>query len=315
MTSMSRHPVEQLPFMQFQSYNMRVAEWMLSGTMGGKGVLPLKKKLKWFAFQLGFYGTAAMPGLTYAIDYYNRHYGTELDEGGFETIRKGLIDAFIEYTTGVETEVGRSLAWGEGLFQTLTDLQDKPIGEALIGPAGSLGGTVLDAVTRMQNNIKYGNTSTLPDDLFNVLRSLSGTNALYNAWLAFRYREFQSRRGDVLLNDVTFGEGVALAFGVPLERVNEQWRQAEMSKKDQDWYKAKAKVLQGFYNDWYEERRRNGFGTDREREIISSIEMFYQLHQGYISDINRYVDKKFITMNEEMTVELMKRELKKRASE
>lgn len=315
MSSTSRHPLEQIPGLQFMSYTMRMAEWYFAGIAGGKRVLSTKQKVRLFAFQAAMYGSAAAPGLSYFIDKYNANYGVELSESDFYQIRFGMIDNLIRYASGVETELGRRLAWGEGLFETIRDLQDKPIGEALLGPSATFGGTVMDAIVKMQNNLKYGGTSFLVEDTVDIFRSIKSVNMAHNAWMAFRWEIYRSRRGDVLLDDVSTGEAIATALGVPLHRVNELWRQSEIARKDQDWYRARARQVSTLYNDWYTERLNNGFGTAREKEIIAAIEVFNAIHGPYMSEINRYVDKKFITMNEEMTIKLMEKEAKQRAAE
>ena len=315
MSSTSRHPMEQLPGLQFVSYTMRTAEFFLAGTFNGKSVLTWKQKGRLFAMQLAMFGSAAIPGGSYLLDKYNREYGTDLTEEDYYQIRYGLIDNLIRYTTGVEAELGRRLAWGEGLFQFVTDLATKPIGEALAGPSGTLSGTVFDATVKMLTNIKYGETGFLLRDTLDVFRSIKSVNMAVNSWYAFKDGVYRSRKGDMLLDDVTTGEAIATALGVPLHRVNELWRQAEFSRKDNEWYRARAKEVNSLYQEWFYERRVNGFGTDRERIIVGAIEKFYQLNQPYISEINRYIDDKFITMNEEMTIELMKREAKRKAAE
>lgn len=328
MSSTSRHWLEQLPMMQFMSYTMRMAEWYMGGltkdlgnlAKGGSwnakfGVLSFKQKFRLFTTQLAMYGAAAVPGLGYAIDKYNREYGTSLTEPDFYQIRYGLIDNLIRYASGVETELGRRLAWGEGLFQTITDLQDKPIGQAVLGPAGTFGGTVLDAVTKMMNNLKYAGTDMLAEDTLDVFRSIKSVNMAYNAWMAFRYDIIRSRKGDMLIDDVSTGEAIATALGVPLHRVNELWRQAEFGRKDQEWYKARARTVSALYEDWFFERQTNGIGGKRERQIVAAIETFNMVHKEYMQDINRYVNKKFITMDEELTIELMEKEAKRKVAE
>ena len=62
-------------------------------------------------------------------------------------------------------------------------------------------------------------------------------------------------------------------------------------------------------------RERNGAGTDREAEIIAGIEFFNKYYQEYMPEINRYIDKDFTTMLEEQTVEILKRETKRKAAE
>lgn len=315
MTSTSRHPIEQLPMMQFMSYSMRMAEWYMSGLLGGKGVLDGKKKLKLFTFQLGMYGSAAIPGGGYLLDKYNREYGVELNEADFYQLRHGLIDNLIRYATGVETELGRRLAWGEGLFDTIGNLQEKSLPATLLGPVGTLGTTVLDSVNKLVFNLRVGGTSMIAEDALDVFRSIKSVNMAANAWTAFRWDIIRSRKGDLLAKDLPTGEAIAIALGVPLHKVNELWREAEFAKKDVEWYRSKAKMISSLYQDWYFERETNGPGTKRERELISAIETANMMYQEYLPEINRYVDKKFITMLEEQTVEILKRETKRKAAE
>ena len=317
MTSTSRHPLEQLPMMQFMSYSMRMAEWYMSGMLGGKGVLDTKKKAKLFTFQLGMYGAAAIPGGGYLLDKYNREYGVDLKEDDFYQLRYGLIDNLIRYTTGVETELGRRLAWGEGLFDVLSNLQEKSALETAAGPAYTLGSTVLDRVNQMIFNIRMGQTSlgALGGDVLDVFRSIKSVNMAHNAFDAFRYEAINARSGDQLAKNLPTGEAVAIALGVPLHKVNELWREAAFAKQDQEWYGSMAKRVSSLYREWYDERERNGAGTDREAEIIAGIEFFNKYYQEYMPEINRYIDKDFTTMLEEQTVEILKRETKRKAAE
>ncbi len=317
MTSTSRHPIEQLPMFQFMSFSMRMAEWYMAGMMGGKKVLSTKQKARLFTFQLGMYGAAAIPGGGYLLDKYNREYGVELNESDFYQLRYGLIDNLIRYATGVETELGRRLAWGEGLFDTLSSLQDKSMLETAAGPAYSLGKNVLDSVNQMIFNINHGQTSlgALGGDALDVFRSIKSVNMAVNAFDAFRWGVLSSRRGDTLADNVPTGEAVATALGVPLHKVNELWREVAFAKKDVEWYRSQAKRVSSLYQDWYRERERNGPGTQREKEIIAGIEVFNKEYQEYMPEINRYIDKKFTTMLEEQTVEILKRETKRKAAE
>ncbi|RTL05367.1 hypothetical protein EKK58_08175 [Candidatus Dependentiae bacterium] len=315
MTSTSRHPIEQFPMMQFMSFSMRMAEWYFSGMLGGKGVLDTKKKFKLFTFQLGMYGAAAIPGGGYLLDWYNRNYGVELNDSDFYQIRYGLIDNLIRYTTGVETEIGRRLAWGEGLFDTISNFQDQSMAATMLGPVGTLGTTVLDSVSKMVFNIRTGGTNMIGEDALDVFRSIKSVNMAHNAWIAFRWGIIRSRKGDILADDLPTGEAVAIALGVPLHKVNELWREAEFARKDVAWYRSKAKMISQLYQDWHFERETNGPGTKREREIISAIETANIMYQEYMPEINRYIDKKFITMAEEQTIEILKRETKRKAAE
>lgn len=316
MTSTSRHPIEQLPMLQFMSYSLRMGEYLLGGLLGGKSVLTPAKRAKLFTFQLGFFGASALPFVGAYLDWYNFKYGTDLKPDDYYTLRHGAIDSFIRYTTGVETELGRRLAWGEGVFNTIQDLQTNSPVQVALGPAFSLGQTVLDSTSKMLWNMKVGGTDLLAEDTMDVFRSIKSVNLAYNGYMALRYDMYRSRRGDVISDDVTTGEAVAIALGLPVAEVNGTWRNIELIKKDSQHYKDLANRVNGLWNDLYDERLRNGHGTDRERKIISALETVYAIYTPYeIQQMERYVDKKFVTMNEELMIEMMKREAAKGATE
>ena len=316
MSSSSRHPIEQLPMMQFMSYSMRMAEWYLSGIAGGKGVLKGKQKAKLLTFQLGLYGAAALPFAGYYLDWYNFQHGTELSEADYYQLRHGLVDSFIRWTTGVESELGRRLAWGEGVFNTIQDIQGNSPLEIALGPSYSFGKTILESTSKLLWNMKVGGTDMLAEDTLDVLRSIKSVNLGYNAYMAMRYGVYQTRRGDVISDKLTDADAVAIALGVPLGEVNKVWRNIEMTKADKGHYQDIAKRVTGIWQDLYDERRRNGTGTDRERKLISALETVYAIYTPYeIQQFERYVDKSPITMNEELMIEILKREAAKGVSE
>lgn len=316
MSSTSRHWIEQLPMMQFMSYPMRVTEYMLGGLLGGKKVLTTKQKLKFGLTQVAFFGVVAIPGGGYLLDKYNREYGTEFTESDFYTLRHGLIDNAIRYLTGVETEIGTRLAWGEGLFQTIGDLQDKTILETASGPIGDTAVDVMDVVNRFVFNLQTGGISAIgTDEIVDVFRLLKSGNMAYNAWMAFKYETYRTRTGGVMDDQVSTGEAIALALGVPLNKVNEYWRETEARQNDVEDYKSVAKKINSLYQDWFFERKTNGYGTEQERIILGQLEVLYKLHQEDMPEIKRFINKEFVTMNEQMTIELAKRDAERRAKE
>jgi hypothetical protein len=329
MTSTSRHPIEQLPMMQFMSYSMRMAEWYLSGiagdinnlAKGGKwgdkiGVLSLKQKAKLFTFQFGLYGAAAIPAGGFILDYYNRKYGTDLSEADWYQVRHGLVDSFIRYTTGVESELGRRLAWGEGLFNTMQDLQSNSIIETAMGPMGSLGRTVLESTSKMLWNMKVAGTDMLAKDTLDVFRSIKSVNLAYNAYMAVRWGEYRTRRGDTISSDIDTAEGIALALGVPLGEINKVWRDIELTKMDKKHHMDVAKRVTGIWQELNAEYRHNGHDTERARQLMSALEVIYTIYTPLeIREFERYVDKSPMTMNEELMIEILKREALKGAAE
>lgn len=316
MTSTSRHPIEQLPGLQFMGFSLRMGEFLLGGLLGGKSVLTPAKRAKLFTFQLGFFGASALPFVGAYLDWYNFKYGTDLKPDDYYTIRHGAIDSFIRYTTGVETELGRRLAWGEGVFTTISDLLTKNIFEAAVGPSASLGDTLFDATSKMLWNMKYGATDFLVKDTVDVFRSIKSVNLAHNAYIALRYGEYQTRSGSTLSDQISTQEGIALALGLPLAEINSAWRNIDLLKKDANLHKDLAKKVSGLWQDLATEVRRHGHGTDQERKIRSALEVLYlSLTPLEIREMERYVDKSTITMNEELMIEMMKREAAKGVTE
>lgn len=314
MTSQSRNTFEQFPGFQFLTYPMRVTEYMLGGIAGGKGVLSTKQKIKFGLTQIAYFGAVAIPGAGYVIDKYNREYGTDLREDDFYQIRHGLIDNAIRYLTGVETEVGTRLAWGEGLFNTLADTQDKTLMEVLSGPAGA---TVVDAVdiaNRFVFNIQTGGIAALgSEDIWDVVRFLKSGNMAYNAWKAWNFEQIFSRSGSVMDVTASKGEAIAMALGVPLHKVNAYWREVEAQRKDEDFRRQVGKEISSLYQEWFAEREANGSGTQREKIIIGQIEALNRLHMDDMPNIQKYVNKNFISKIEQQTLEIQEREVMRKA--
>jgi len=316
MSSTSRNTFEQIPGFQFLTYPMHVTEYMLGGIAGGKKVLTTRQKIKFGLTQLAFFGVVAIPGGGWLLDKYNREYGTNLTEGGFYSLRHGIIDNAIRYLTGVETEIGTRLAWGEGLFNTMADFQDKTWLEVISGPAGSLAVDVWGVTGDFIKNINSGGISAIgQDELFDVFRLLKSGNMVYNGWLAFQYEMYRSKSGDMIADDITTGEGIALALGVPLNKVNEYWRETQARRNEIEDFKSVAKEINKLYQDWFFERKTNGYGTKQEKIILGQLEWLYKLHQEDMPEIKRFINKEFITKNEQMTIELAKRDAERRAKE
>lgn len=316
MTSTSRHPIEQLPMMQFMSYSLRMTEYLFSGLLGGKGVLTPKQKIKLATTQLGFFGATAVPFGGAMMAWYEYKYGTGLDERTYDMLRKGALDALLEYVTGVETEVGGRIAWGEGMFNTITDLQDKNLVQILLGPTGTVAKNIMEATNQLLGNIKFGSMRTTSEDLLDVAKVMKFANMYHNAYLAFRYGTYQSRvSGDLMVKDMDFGEAMAVALGVPLEKVNKVWDEIQVRKTDEEYYKATGKKISRLFNDLHMEVEKNGWGTAHGDTISKSIETLYALHSSELYKINRYVDKKFITMYEQTVINQAKRDAEKAAME
>ncbi len=313
MTSTSRHPIEQLPMMQFMSYALRMTEFMTAGLAGGKGVLTAGQKVKLGGMQLAFFGATAVPFGGAMLAFYEYKYGTGLDEPTYNFIRKGAFDSLLSYLSGIETEVGSRIAWGEGLTTTMQDLQNKNTLQILLGPTGTVARNAMEAINQFAGNLKYGLSSGTIDDVVDIFKVMKFANSYHNAILAWKDGTFSMRNsGGVILDDVTRGEAIAIALGIPLERVNAVWDTVQNTKKLDEYYRDVGKKISKMYYDLHREVDANGWNSPYARQLTKAIEHMYAINPEQ-HRYTRYVDNTFRSMYEESMINEAKREAERNA--
>ncbi len=316
MSSTNRHPLEQLPFMQFQTYTIRNLEFMLGGLLGGKKVLSNTQKVKLATTQLALFGVQSVPFVGAGLAFYEYMYGIGVDQQIYDWMRKGTLDAILEYMTGVETDLGQRIAWGEGLFNTMQDLGDKSVVEMFWGPTGTFATNIMESINQFTTNLKNGTTSATDQDIWDIAKNLKFVNMYHNAYLAFKNEQYQLRNsGDNVVDGLTRSEAFMMAMGIPLEKVNAVWDEIELRKKDTEYYKEVAKKINRFYNDLHIETRANGWDTELARNLTLDIETLYAIHSDEFFKISPYIEDKFITMYEETVINRLRMEAEKQARE
>ena len=314
MSSTSRGRLEQLPFMQFMSYQFHMTEFMLGGLAGGKKVLSSKEKFRLGGVHLALYGAAAIPALGALVDRINWTTGLGIDEEFADMVRHGWIDGMLEYITGVETEVGRRLAWGEGFYQLVQDFTANGAGETFLGPLGGFSGGILESTAKLAWDIKVGGYDFLAEDSIDVLRSIKSINLAYNAYMAIRYGQYRTKGGTTIDTTISPMESAAIALGVPIEKINEAWRTIDMRKKDKERLQSSGRMISGLFNDLSEEYRTGSWDSDRAVKLRKAISMAYSLHTPFeLSEMNKFIDKKGISLNESLMVDVLRNEQKKAA--
>ncbi len=314
MTTKSKHPIMQLATFQFQQYALNFTESLVTGLKPGtKGMLTNKEKFKLASMQLFLYGAVAVPFVGAGLEYYEWKYGTGLDEPTYNLLRKGALDALLEYMTGIETEAGGRLAWGEGMFNTIQDFQDKNLIGLLLGATGTVGTNLMESVNQFVGNLKYGSMRMTGEDLMEVAKVMKFANMYDNARLAFMYGQYQGRNsGEVMADDFTAAEAMAVALGVPMEKVNGIWDTIKRSKQDTEHYKSVGEKISRLYNDLHFEVLANGWDSPHTRTLAMAIEAEYALYANEMYKIERFIDKKFITMAEEAYITNLRREAEKK---
>lgn len=304
MTSTSRNVFEQLPMFQFMSYTLRMAEFLTAGgLLGGKKVLTARQKLKLGSLQIALYGVAAIPVVGYQLDYFNFKYGQQWDQETLEVFRNGALDGIIEWMTGVESEVGRRLAWGEGVFTLMQNLSENSIFEVVGGPSVGWIKNLNNSLSKLAFNMKVGGTDFLPEDLLDVGRTIKTVNTAYNAYIAFKFGEYRSRSGQKLADDIEWSEAMAIAMGVPLEDVNSVWDNIENLTRDKEYYKSQAKKQQQLWDklDFVD------FNSKEAKAIYDALELSMAIHDPYEqSQIKRYIDTSVISLKEQIWFDAMR---------
>jgi len=320
MTSQSRTSIEQLPMAQFMSYTMRMFEFLTSGLVsdfknikaGGKwteefGPLSLKHKTKLFLTQLAFYGAAAVPGANYLLDNWDAETGVLQNNPMPDYARKGVVDGLVGYMLGVETELGRRLAWGEGLWTLFQDVGEESIGELALGPSYNVAKDVVTSTSRLARNVANQQTDLLLSDLMTVARTITSINTGYNAYLAFGFGEYWTKTHQLVSSEIDPYEAAAIAFGIPVEDVNKVWRaRKQISARSKD-YRDMAKIPSEIHRQLAFEYEHNGFNTERAYALRKSLEFFYSSLTPYeAKEVDRYVDSKAISLHEKTIIDMLR---------
>lgn len=306
MTGASKQAWEQLPMFQFMTYTFRIAEALTAGNFGGKAVLSPAKKVKLLTTQIALYGAGGVPVAGYYLDWFNYKYGTDVPEPAYDAFRKGALDFLVEQMTGLETEIGRRLAWGEGLYQMFENLKDNSLLATLMGPSYTSVKNPVDAMARFWYNTQNGYTNAPVQALLEAARTVKSVNMSYNAYTAFRYGEYLTRNNLLVTNDLSAKEAVAIAMGIPLEEINSTWRTLDFTKVDKKYYQEQGKNITNLYNLLSMELRRNGY-TEEAKNLFQTIEATYAIYPAWERvEIERYVDKSVVPLQEQLMIDLMR---------
>jgi len=108
---------------------------------------------------------------------------------------------------------------------------------------------------------------------------------------------------------------MAIALGVPLDKVNSVWNEIEMRKKDEEYYKGLGKKVSSLFHDLHVEVEKNGWGTKQGQVYEDAIARFYAIHSTETYKFKRYIDNKFITMYEQTVINQAKRDAEKQAQQ
>lgn len=227
MTGASRQAYEQIPFMQFMTYQLRINEAIFSGTFGGKSrkILTNRERISLAAAHLSMFGMMATGPTAYFAQWLMYNNDMDYDENLVRSVQRGGLDAILSYMTDSETAASDRYASSGVIYDTMRSLSQDKWWEFLIGPSGeltlNLSSTLAGAVTSSLAYIEHGNPQGLEASLEDFARTFSTTNYAYNAILASKYGIYRTRRGQNVTDQLTdTSDAVFLAFGIPLEEVS-----------------------------------------------------------------------------------------------
>lgn len=228
MTAESRQAYEQLPFMQFMTYQLRINEAIFSGTFGGSSrrVLSNGERARLAATHFAMFGAMATTPTAFLVEYLNANtnVGSETNEHVVRLWQRGLLDTLLSYFSGSDTAASSRFSSSGGMYNIMRQLAEDNVATIAVGPSGQFAGRVLDTgIGTFMSGLRAvatGDTQYLEDDIVNLVRLTSSGNYTYNAFVAYRTGEYLSRRGSLVSDDMSQMDAMFMAFGIPLEEID-----------------------------------------------------------------------------------------------
>jgi len=235
MTSASRQSYEQVPFMQFMTYQLRMYEALLAGTFNNtKKVLTTAEKARFLSTQLVLFGAFATAPTAALLNYAEAHYDILPEEGVFreayQFMSRGLLDYVASELTGLDTGLSSRFSSAGMIWEQLFELSQGNLFTFAIGPSGQFGIRIADSLFGMTVNglstalaptgLTENKVNDLGFDLLDLVRLTSTGNQLYNAANAVVWGEYYNRQYARVSDDISAGDGVFMLFGVLPDQVN-----------------------------------------------------------------------------------------------
>ena len=231
MTAASRQGYEQLPFMQFLTYQLRINEAIFSGTLGGSSrrVLSNAERTRLAAVHFAMFGAMATTPTAFLVEYLNANtnVGSEANENVVRLWQRGLLDTILSYFSGSDTAASSRFSSSGTMYDIMRQLAEENVATIAVGPSGQFVSQALDTgIGAFMNGLRAvatGDTELLEDDIIDIVRLTSSGNYTYNAFVAYRYGEYLSRRGSLVSDDMTQMDAMFLAFGIPLDEIDNMY--------------------------------------------------------------------------------------------
>lgn len=314
MTGESRQAYEQLPFMQFMTYNLRIAEAMLAGTFSNtRSVLTGAEKVRLASTHFAMWGAMASAPTALLSQYILSNYDVHVNEHLLRGVTSGALDAIVSWISGSDTQIAARFAAGTGWSEMIRAYAEEGLLANLIGPSGELafnaGSVGLSTIYHAMNGIVTGDFTSSQDDLISLARFTSSGNYTYNAYTAFRYGEYLSRRGSFTAEGLSGMDSVFLLFGIPLEEVNSLYQYQADRRFRTRWLEA---TVVPRLNSLYE-----NMWTAARRDDIERVSTYYRqiaMTEGQLDPwerniVDARVNPDWRSAQNSLLLELMQREV------
>jgi hypothetical protein len=312
MSAASRQAYEQLPFMQFMTYQLRINEAIFAGTFSGnKSVLTNAERTRLAFTHFAMFGAMATTPTALLSQWYLSRNDVDLPEEVVRGFQRGGLDAALSYLTESETAASTRFSSSMGLYNLYTGLQNDG-GMFFAGPGVNLaidtGRSMLGVITQGTRAIATGETAGFEASLTDFARIASSTNNAFNAFTAARYSTFLTRRNQVVTNNIDGGissDAVFLAFGVPLDEVASTYEYMAMSSFRRRWLRDYANRITRTHRIAHDAVRRDDIEAAEQTYRVLG-EMYSILSPVEREQVDRMVDDSARALDDELMLQVFR---------
>jgi hypothetical protein len=178
------------------------------------------ERARLFAALVPMFGLTGF-GLQNSADYVAEKMGLEPGGALYITLKYGLIDGLLaSLPMDAEIGVGTRLAPIGAIFDTYKNISEGKFLEVVGGPSGQITGGLWNAFANTASSLFYGHSSTLTEDVIQILRTPSGVDNVAKAVGIFNNGIYRSKTGTMLEYEMSVGDGITALLGfTPLEVV------------------------------------------------------------------------------------------------
>jgi len=226
MTTASRQAYEKLPFMQFMTYQLRITEAIFAGTFNNtKRVLTKGERNRLAVAHFTMFGAMATGPTQFLMDYISSNSNVDMDSGTMQLVQGGILEVLTDNLLGADTAVSRRFSSSGMIYQLMRQMAEDNVLEIFGGPSAEVGmdfyGSGLSVIYNGLRAVASGDFQATQDDILSFVRVFSSGNSTHNAIYAYQTGRFLNRQGGAVVDDLTTNDAIALAFGIPLQEVDE----------------------------------------------------------------------------------------------